>query len=129
MILDTSAIIAMLLNEPGSELLKAAIRGRDDLHVGSPTVLEAGMVISSRLRKDGRPLIGDMLRQLNITIIPFDDSHAWAATGAFIRFGKGRHPAGLNFGDCMSYAIATIRQMPLLYTGNDFGKTDVISAL
>ncbi len=129
MILDTSAIIAILLNEPGSELLKAAIRGRDDLHVGSPTVLEAGMVLSSRLRKDGRPLIEDMLRQLNITIIPFDDSHAWAATGAFIRFGKGRHPAGLNFGDCMSYAIATIRQMPLLYTGNDFGKTDVISAL
>ena len=128
MLLDTSAIVAIILREPGSEKLEAAIEQADDVYVGAPAVFEAGMVISSRLQRDARPLIQDLLRQSNITITPFGEDHAWAANGAFIRFGKGRHPAGLNFGDCMSYAVATVEEMPLLYVGNDFGKTDVISA-
>ncbi len=129
MVLDTSAIIAIILNEPVAEQLIAVIRQGSDVYVGSPTVFEAGMVLSSRLQQDARALIQSLLRQLRAREVPFDDEHARVATGAFLRFGKGRHPAALNFGDCMSYAVAILRGMPLLYVGNDFRKTDVLSAV
>lgn len=125
MVLDTSVIVAILLQEPGYERLVIAIDGATEIVVGAPAVLEAGMVLSSRLRQDARPLIHALLRQIRARGVPFDDAHAWAATGAFLRFGRGRHPAGLNFGDCISYAVATIAGRPLLYTGDDFGKTDI----
>jgi ribonuclease VapC len=66
-----------------------------------------------------------LLRQIRARVVPFDDDHAWAATGAFLRFGRGRHPAGLNFGDCMSYALASNSGERLLFTGDDFGLTDI----
>jgi ribonuclease VapC len=127
-VLDTSVIVAILLQEPGYERPAIAIDGAPEIVVGAPTVLEAGMVLSSRLQQDARPLIHAMLRQIRARVVPFDDAHAWAATGAFVRFGRGRHPAALNFGDCMSYAVASMAGQPLLYTGDDFGKTDIVSA-
>jgi ribonuclease VapC len=69
------------------------------------------------------------VRRRGIKIVPFDEDLARGSRAAFIRFGKGRHPAGLNFGDCVSYALAHSRGLPLLYKGEDFAKTDVISAL
>lgn len=127
-VLDTSAIVAVLLKEPGYERLMLQIDLADEVVLGAPSVLEAGMVLSSRMRQDARPVIQALLRQIRATVIPFDDDHAWAATGAFLRFGGGRHPANLNFGDCMSYAVASLAGQPLLYVGNDFGKTDIPSA-
>jgi ribonuclease VapC len=99
-----------------------------EVAIGASSVLEAGMVLSSRLRQDARPFIHALLRQIRATIVPFDDDHAWASTGAFLRFGGGRHPAGLNFGDCMSYAVASLAGQPLLYVGDDFSKTDIVPA-
>jgi ribonuclease VapC len=127
-VLDTSVIVAILLQEPGYERLAIAIDGATEIVVGAPAVLEAGMVLSSRLRQDARSLIHALLRQIRARVVPFDDAQAWAATGAFLRFGRGRHPAALNFGDCMSYAVASVAGLPLLYTGDDFGKTDIDGA-
>jgi ribonuclease VapC len=127
-VLDTSVLVALLLQEPGYERLATAIENASEIIVGTPAVLEAGMVLSSRLQLDARPLLQVVLRQIRARVVPFDDAHAWAATGAFLRFGRGRHPAALNFGDCMSYAVASNSGQPLLFTGDDFGKTDIADA-
>lgn len=125
MVLDTSAIVSIVLGESGHERLSKAIDEAAEIAVGAPTVLEAGIVLSSRLGQDARSLVHALLRQMRARVIPFDDHHAWAGTGAFLRFGRGRHPAGLNFGDCMSYAVSNIAHLPLLYVGDDFSKTDI----
>ena len=86
------------------------------------------MVLSARFRADARLSLGIGLRRLQVEIVPFTEVHYEAAVSAFLRYGKGRHPAGLNFGDCMSYAFARVSGLPLLYTGDDFSKTDIQSA-
>ena len=86
------------------------------------------MVLSARTGTDARFSLGRGLRRLQVEIVPFTEEHYEAAVSAFLRYGKGRHPAGLNFGDCMSYALAVVSGLPLLYTGNDFSKTDVQAA-
>lgn len=91
--------------------------------------LEASMVIVGRGRAQLTDRLESLLIDLAIELIPFDQQQARASQLAFVRFGKGRHPAGLNFGDCVSYALAHSRGVPLLYKGADFAKTDVISAL
>ena len=128
MVLDTSAIIAILLQEDGYERLLEALDGAGGVFVGAPTLLEAGMVLSSHLGQDARPVLLAFLRRLDAEVIPFGEHHVDAATGAFLRFGRSRHPAGLNFGDCMSYAVAALAGMPLLFTGADFSQTDIQSA-
>jgi len=91
--------------------------------------LEASMVIVGRGRAQLTDLLDGLLSELAIELVPFDQQQARAGQTAFLRFGKGRHPAGLNFGDCVSYALAHSRGLPLLFKGADFAKTDVISAL
>jgi len=86
------------------------------------------MVLSARTRQDARMEIARSLRRLQIQVIPFTEEHFDAAAEAFLRYGKGRHPAALNFGDCMSYAVAALSGLPLLYTGNDFAQTDIRAA-
>ncbi len=125
MVLDTSAIVALVLKEPGHERLAVLIDQAQEVLVGAPSVVEAAMVLSSRLRQDARPVIQVLLRQARATVVPFDDDHAWAATGAFLRFGRGRHAAALSFGDCMSYAVASIAGQPLLFVGDDFTRSDI----
>jgi ribonuclease VapC len=83
------------------------------------------MVLVSRLREDPTPLLEKFLDRLSIEVISFGDAHCRVASQAFLRFGKGRHPAALNFGDCMSYATARLAQRPLLFVGDDFTKTDL----
>ena len=96
--------------------------------VGAPTLLETVMVLSARLGQDARPIVFAFLRRLEAEVLPFQQEHLDAATTAFLRFGRGRHPAGLNFGDCMSYAVAAVAGLPLLFTGEDFTKTDIARA-
>src|SRR5215216_4860816 len=106
MILDTSAIVAILIKEAAFEKLLDGIAAADFVAVGSPTVLECAMVMTSRVTQDARVIVGGLLRKMNVEIIPFTADHFDAAIEAFLRFGRGRHPAALNFGDCMSYAVA-----------------------
>jgi ribonuclease VapC len=87
------------------------------------------MVIIGRGMPSAADALDALVRRRGIEIVPFDGALALGSRAAFIRFGKGRHPAGLNFGDCVSYALAQSRGLPLLFKGEDFAKTDVISAL
>jgi ribonuclease VapC len=128
MVLDSSAIIAIHLKEPGHDRLREAIDKSEVVVVGVPTLLETAMVLTTRLGLDARPLLFAFLRRLEAEVVAFNEEHLDAATTAFLRFGRGRHPAGLNFGDCMSYAVAAVAGMPLLFTGEDFGRTDIARA-
>jgi len=125
MVLDSSAIVAIHLKEPGYERLIEAVDRSEVVVVGVPTLLETAMVLTTRLGQDARPLLFAFLRRLEAEVVAFNDAHLDAAATAFLRFGRGRHPAGLNFGDCMSYAIASVAGMPLLFTGEDFARTDI----
>ena len=129
MILDSSAILAIQLRETGSETLLAKILASPKVVVGSPTVLECILAMSTRVGNlDPRTVVLGFLRRLNAEIVEFTPEHMDAAADAFLRYGKGRHPAALNFGDCIAYALASVSGYPLLYTGHDFAKTDVLSA-
>lgn len=125
MVLDTSAIVALQLKEPGYERLLEALSRADLVVVGAPTLLEAAMVLTARLGKDARPSLAALLRGLEAEVVAFGEVHQDAAVTAFVRFGRGRHPARLNFGDCMSYAVAAVAGLPLLFTGDDFSQTDI----
>lgn len=127
MILDTSAIAAMIFRERGYEELMARIDGVE-LGVGAPTLVEAGMVLVGHFDLHGRALLAQFLERNRVVVIPFDDRHRDVASEAFVRYGKGRHPAALNYGDCMTYATARLSGAPLLFVGNDFSKTDVAVA-
>jgi ribonuclease VapC len=128
MILDTSAVVAILLREPAHAALQEKLAGADSVGVGAPALLECGIVLSSRLRLDARGLLARFLQETEATIIPFDESHWAAAHQAWLRFGRGRHPAALNLGDCASYATAAVARKPLLCTGADFPQTDLALA-
>jgi len=128
MVLDSSAIVAIHLREPGHERLVERIDAAEVVVVGVPTLLETAMVLTARLGQDARPMIFGFLRRLEAEVVPFNEEHLDAAITAFIRFGRGRHPAALNFGDCMSYAVASAVGMPLLFTGEDFRRTDIAQA-
>jgi len=128
MVLDSSAIVAIHLREPGYEWLIEAMEGAEVIVVGAPTLLETAMVLTTRLGQDARPMLLNFLRRIEAEVVPFQQQHSDAATSAFLRFGRGRHPAGLNLGDCMSYALASVAGMPLLFTGGDFARTDIARA-
>jgi ribonuclease VapC len=128
MVLDSSAIVAIHLREPGYERLIDRIEAAEVVVVGVPTLLETVMVLTARLGQDARPMVFAFLRHLEAEVVPFNEEHLDAAATAFIRFGRGRHPAALNFGDCMSYAVASAAGMPLLSTGEDFKRTDIAQA-
>lgn len=125
MVLDSSAIVAIHLQETGHERLTEAIERAEVVAVGVPTLLETTLLLSSRLGQDPRALLLSFVRRIEAEVVPFNEEHLQAATSAFFRFGRGRHPAALNFGDCMAYAIASVAGMPLLFTGNDFAQTDI----
>ena len=128
MVLDSSAIVALHLREPGHERLINRIDAAEVVVVGVPTLLETTMVLTARLGQDARPMIFAFLRRLQAEVVPFNQEHLDSAATAFIRFGRGRHPAALNFGDCMAYAVASVAGMPLLFTGEDFSRTDIARA-
>lgn len=128
MILDSSVIVAIALREPGHEELVDKLRSADTLGIGAPSLTEAGMVLSSRLGVEPQALLDRFLRDFRVVPVVFGEQHWREALEAFRRFGKGRHPAALNFGDCLSYATARLADHPLLFVGDDFPKTDIQAA-
>jgi ribonuclease VapC len=127
-ILDTSVVVAIALREPGYEELVAKLRSTNALGIGTPTLTEAGMVLSARLGVEPQAVLDRFLRDFGIVPVVFGDPHWREALEAFRRFGKGRHPAALNFGDCLSYAAAKLAGHPLLFIGDDFARTDIEAA-
>jgi ribonuclease VapC len=127
-VIDTSAIIAILKEEVDAKCLAEIILNSERCFFSAIGFFEASMVLIGR----GPPELADgldaLVEQTGIEIVPVDRELAGASRAAFVRFGRGRHPAALNFGDCVSYALAQARGLPLLYKGEDFAKTDVISA-
>ena len=125
MIVDSSAIVAIHMREPGVDLLLRKIAEAEPCGIGAPTLLETTIVLTARSGQDALVLVARFLEEMGIVTISFGEDHWRAAMDAFIRFGKGRHPARLNFGDCMSYATALLAGQPLLCVGDDFSKTDI----
>lgn len=125
MILDTSAVIAILRSEPASDRLLAAMLGAHERRISTATVLETCIVMHARYGDAGEREVDVFLQRLRVDVVPFTADHLHLARSAYRRFGKGRHPAALNFGDCLSYALAVALDEPLLFTGDDFRRTDV----
>jgi ribonuclease VapC len=124
-IVDTSALVAISFREPGHEQLIEKVTGTASAGIGTPTLAETGLVLGWRLRRDPRDLVVRLLDELGIDEVPFGEAHWREAVAAYLRFGKGRHKAQLNFGDCLAYAVARLADEPLLFTGSDFTETDL----
>lgn len=122
--LDTSAIVATALGEPEAELFHALV-SREEILVGWPTLLETRMVLTGKNFPSAAAVIAQLVALPNVTAVAFGERHYHAAELAFERFGKGRHPAGLNMGDCFSYAVSAVAKAPLLFKGRDFSQTDL----
>lgn len=129
-VVDASALVAILKNEPDHAVFDDALTGRRSL-IGAPTLLELKMVLSGVFDDAiADRIVLRLLNEVRIEPVDFTSAMADAAVTAFRTFGKGRgHPAKLNFGDCMSYAVAKVLDIPLLYKGGDFARTDIRSAL
>jgi ribonuclease VapC len=125
MVLDTSAIIAVLFDEPDAEVLERRIVDDSVRLVSAASVVEATIIIESRLGDTGGREFDLWLQRASIEIVPVDLEQTEMARRGWRRFGKGRHPARLNYGDCFSYALAVTRDEPLLFKSNDFARTDV----
>jgi len=119
----------MIIEEPGHERLLDVTADAAEVAIGAPTLVEAEMVMIGRSGLPGRSLVAQFLERNDVEVIAFDEAQRRAATDAFISYGKGRHPAALNYGDCMTYATAHVADHPLLFTGNDFAQTDLVPAL
>ncbi len=128
MVIDTSALIAILFNEPEADRFAAAIAGASTRLISTVSVLEAGMVVESRYGELGGIELDRLLHRTRIEIAPFTVDQLDEARRAFRRFGKGRHRAGLNFGDCAVYALAKLTGETLLTKGEDFPLTDIARA-
>ena len=128
MTLDSSALIAVLFGEPGHLDLVDRILAADHVRVCAPTLAETSLVFAGRRRASGAAEVEELVRELAITVVPFGEAEYRVAVDAFVRFGRGRHEAALNFGDCLAYASAVVAGDPLLYVGDDFTHTDVAAA-
>lgn len=129
MVIDTSALIAVLLGEAAAERLIEAIEAAGSRKVSAATVVEASLVLLGRYGEAGDAQLDRLLQTISADIVPVDDVHVRAARDAAQRFGRGRHPAALNFGDCFSYALAACSGEPLLFVGDDFSRTDIECAV
>ena len=128
MIVDTSALVAITFAEPGYQELVAKLAKAPSAGIGTPTLAETGVVLAARLGYDSRDLVIRLLDEFSIEEIPFGDRHWREAVDAYLRFGRGRHKARLNFGDCLTYAVARLANEPLLFVGDDFPETDLEAA-
>jgi ribonuclease VapC len=127
-IVDSSALVAVVFREPEADAIITKLSSTDRAGIGTPTLAETGIVLSARLGTDPQPLLIRLLDEFSILEVPFAPSHWREAILAFRRFGRGQHPAGLNFGDCLAYATARLADEPLLYVGTDFAATDLETA-
>ncbi|MEP9354111.1 type II toxin-antitoxin system VapC family toxin [Xanthobacter sp. KR7-65] len=121
---DTSVLIATFINEPDADRYRALLVGSRCI-IGAPTLFETHLVLRGKNYPYTLEAVDLWLAEGDVTVIPFDRRHMALTRTAFDRFGRGRHPAGLNFGDCMAYAVAKAHDVPLLFKGDDFSRTDV----
>ena len=128
MILDSSALLAIALDEPDRETFLAKVSSAGTIGVAAPTLVEAGIVLSSRGGTEATELIDGLLAAWDAVVIEFGADHWHEAMSAWWRFGKSRHPASLNFGDCLAYAAARVADEPLLAKGEAFPQTDIALA-
>ncbi len=128
MVVDTSALLAILLNEPERSDFNQKIGSANTCIISSGTYLETCIVIETRLGYEGMRDLRYFMETAKIEIIAFDSYHTEIARRAYNKFGKGKHPAGLNYGDCFAYALASTTDQPLLFKGNDFSQTDIKKA-
>ncbi|HKI11657.1 MAG TPA: type II toxin-antitoxin system VapC family toxin [Candidatus Acidoferrum sp.] len=129
MIVDTSAVLAVLFGEGEADNFAGLILKSDSCLISAVSFVEASIVAETYGGDGGVRQLDAFLRTAGITIEPVSEEHALAARQAFSDYGKGRHPAGLNFGDCFSYALAKVSGEPLLFKGSDFRKTDVAAVI
>jgi ribonuclease VapC len=128
MVVDTSAIVAVLFNEPERISFLKKLAHAQSRQISAVSYMEAGMVMSSHFGNNAEAVLEEMLREAGIVVAQVNLTQARLALAAFRQYGKGRHPAGLNFGDCFSYALAKNAAEPLLFKGSDFVKTDILVA-
>jgi ribonuclease VapC len=125
MVLDTSALLALLLDEPEAEDFRIAVEEDTTRLVSAATLLETALVIEARKGEPGGRELDALIQKADVVVVPVDAEHVSEARRAYRRFGKGRHVAGLNFGDVFAYALARTAGEPLLFKGDDFTKTDI----
>ncbi len=128
MTLDSSALIAILFAEPGYLDLVDQILDTDHVRVGAPTLVETSLVFAGRRGPRSAESVDGLITELGVSVVPFGEGEARIAAEASRRFGRGRHPAALNFGDCLAYATARAARDTLLFVGEDFTKTDITPA-
>ena len=128
MIIDTSALVAILDQEPQAERIARALAATPERMLSAATLVEAGIVMQARRGDEGARDVDLLLAKLRVEIVPFTARQADIARKAFRRYGRGRHDAELNFGDCLAYALAKDASAPLLFKGDDFAQTDVMVA-
>jgi ribonuclease VapC len=126
MVIDTSAIVAVLADEPERHEINSRIANAGKRLISAGTYLETAIVIRTRFGADGLRNLRQFVSTAGLQIVPFDADQAVIASEAYDRYGKGRHPAGMNFGDCFAYALSRAAGEPLLFKGGDFAKTDVL---
>ncbi|MCA3367611.1 MAG: type II toxin-antitoxin system VapC family toxin [Roseomonas sp.] len=129
MILDSSALVAILFKEPEAERLAGMIRDADATAIAAPTLLETAIVAEGRTRPGMAEKLDALIAAAGAEVVPFTAAHAAIARDAWRRYGKGRHKAGLNLGDCFAYALAKERGQTLLFKGDDFAATDIEPAI
>lgn len=130
LVVDTSALIAALLNEPTRDQILQVLQSKRGMSaISSASLLESAMVMASRKGPHGLDLLDEFVNAADIVAMPIDTQQLILAREAWLRFGRGNHPAQLNFGDCFSYALAAHCDVALLCTGNDFAQTDLSMAL
>lgn len=125
MVIDSSALIAMLRDEPEAGRFRAAVEADHVRLMSTASYLETAIVIETRFGEPGGRELDLWLHRAAVELVPVDADQADAARVAYRRYGRGRHRAGLNYGDCFSYALAKISNQPLLFTGDDFAHTDI----
>jgi ribonuclease VapC len=128
LILDSSAVVAVIREEKGRDRLIERIEAASEVAIGAPTAFECVIVLVRRYGVVGRLMLARFLQQNRVITVPFEERHWDIAADAYSRYGKGRHPARLNYGDCMTYATAKVAGLPLLFVGEDFAQTDVAVA-
>jgi len=128
LIVDTSAVLAVIFREPECDQFLEKIGAARTVGIGAPTLVESAIVLGARLGETGPAQLSRMLDRAAFVVVAFEVQHWQVAADAWRRFGRARHPASLNFGDCLAYATARVADEPLLCKGDDFAKTDLVLA-
>ena len=128
MVVDSSALAAVLFQEDDGNAYLSAMLADPDPVLSAATLVEISVVVTRRLGPDAIPILEQILDRAGLTITPFTAQQSLVAQQAYIEYGRGRHPAALNFGDCFSYALAKTEGMALVFKGRDFSLTDINAA-